>query len=286
MSRLMNWARIMPSPWLKAIAKLQWQNPLFKYLYDLATIRFHHQNVMIQRGLGRGLRINVGDSNAGYALGTSEPAMQAALKELLRPDMIFYDIGAGIGFFSIISAALAGGTVVCFEPVPKNIKRIRYNAKLNHLTNLIIKQEAIAQEDGEATFNVSKQPHLSKLALLGDVADQLETITVPVRKLDTAIAADQLPIPELIKIDVEGAEGEVLKGATETLRNHRPLLLIELHNTVKPVNLLLADVDYHTCILGSQAPARRARKNSQIFAYPKERTDLTTSATRLMLYVP
>jgi FkbM family methyltransferase len=286
MSRLIDWTRLMPRPWLKAIAHLQWKNPLFKQLYDWATDRFHHQNVVIQRGLGQGLRINVGDSNVGYALGTSEPAMQAALKELLQPGMTFYDIGAGIGFFSIIAAALAGGTVICFEPLPKNAKRIGYNAKLNHLTNIVVKTEAIAQEDGEVAFNVSEQPHLSKLALLGDVVHPIETITVPARCLDTAIAVDQLPPPGLIKIDVEGAEGEVLKGGTATFQKYRPLLLIELHNNSKTVNLLLDEIGYKICVLGSQTPVRRPGKHSQIFAYPKERSDLSASATRLMLYVP
>ncbi|HEY9622712.1 MAG TPA: FkbM family methyltransferase [Crinalium sp.] len=286
MNRLIDWLKPLPRPWLKATAKLQWQNPLFKRLYDRITDQFRNQNLVIQRGLGEGLRFNAGNANAGYILGTSEPGMQVAMQELLWPQMTFYDIGAGVGFFSIIAAALAEGTVVCFEPLAMNVKRIQHNARLNRLKNLIIKAEAIGKEDGETEFNVAGQLSLSKLAKLGSPAQLRETISVPIRRLDTAIASDQLPPPGLIKIDVEGAELDVLQGAIETLKTHRPMLLIELHNTAKGVNALLTELNYESCIIGSQAPAYRASKNARIFAYPKERTDLEESATRLALYVP
>jgi len=88
---------------------------------------------LIAHGEGEGLRINPGGANPGYALGTTEPGVQQALAELLEPGMTFYDVGANMGFFSLIAWRRVGphGRVRSFEPLPESARTLRHNVALN-----------------------------------------------------------------------------------------------------------------------------------------------------------
>jgi FkbM family methyltransferase len=281
MDVLVNLVGRLPRPWLKAIARLQWRHPLLKLGFEWAANQFRNQDSVIQQGIGKGLRFNVGNSHAGYQLGTTEPAMQAAIKELLQPNMTFYDIGANVGFFSIIAAHLSGGTVVCFEPLAENVHYIKHNAALNHLSNILIRSEALGCEDGDAIFNVSAVSSWGKLATVGEPTQKIRDITVPLRRLDTSIRESNLPQPELIKIDVEGAEVDVLVGARETLLTHRPILLVELHGTNEVVARELAKVGYQCHVLGSTASPTESPWDAQVLAVPNERSDLESVVVKL-----
>lgn len=281
MSALINLVGRLPRPWLKAIARLQWHNPLFKLGFEWAADRFRDRDSVIQQGIGKGLRFNVGNSNAGYQLGTTEPAMQFALKELLQPNMTFYDIGANVGFFSIIAAQLSRGVVVCFEPLAENIHYIKHNAGLNHLDKLLIRSEALGGEDSDAIFHVSAVSTWGKLATVGSPPQAIRDITVPLRRLDTIIHQSHLPQPELIKIDVEGAEVDVLVGARETLLTARPILLIELHWTNEAVARKLAELGYQGHVLGSTASLTESPWDAQVLAVPNERSDLDSVVAKL-----
>ena len=71
MSPLVDLVGQLPRPWLKAIAQLQWCHPLFKLGFAWAADQFRSQDGIIQQGIGKGLRFNTGNSNAGYLLGTT-----------------------------------------------------------------------------------------------------------------------------------------------------------------------------------------------------------------------
>ena len=281
MGLLVNWIGRLPRPWLKAIARMQWRNPLFKRGFDWAANQFRNQDGVIGQGIGKGLRFNTANSNAGYLLGTTELAVQSAIKELLQPGMTFYDIGANVGFFSIIAAHLSGGTVVCFEPLAENIQHIQHNAALNQLKSLVIRSEALGGEDGEAIFNVSAVKSWGKLATVGSPAQQVGDIRVSLRRLDTIIRESDLPQPGLIKIDVEGAEVDVLAGASETLMSSRPILLIELHGTNEAIANQLEELRYQGHVLGSTASITQSPWNAHVLALPRERTDLERVVEKL-----
>lgn len=275
----------LPRPWLKAVGRLQWRNRLFKLVVEWTANQFRNRDSMIQQGIGKGLYFNAGNSNAGYLLGTTEPAMQTAIKELLQPGMTFYDVGANVGFFSAIAAYLSGGVVVCFEPLTENVQYIKHNSALNHLNNLVIRPEALGCMDGNAIFNVSAVNTWGKLATLGNPAQKVGEINVPLRRLDTVIRECNLPQPELIKIDVEGAEVDVLVGAIETLMSSRPILLIELHGTNQAVAHKLQELDYQSHVLGSAASITESPWYAQVLALPAERTDLVNVAEKLTKFL-
>jgi FkbM family methyltransferase len=255
---------------------LQYRYPWVKPVFELMANRVRNQDGEIQQGVGRGLRFNTGKSIAGYLLGTAEPDMQAALKTLVRPGMTVYDLGANVGFISMIAAHLVGpeGRVIAFEPLPANARQIKYNASLNNFSHVMVREEAMSDKDGEALFQTTGFPTTGKLENGHFNKEKAGEVMVRVRSLDAVITEAKLPSPDLIKMDVEGAETLVLRGASQTLMSARPVLLIELHGTNKPVALALERQNYTAHVLGSRTPIVDAHWNSHIIAVPAERTDL------------
>src|SRR5712691_602322 len=107
-------------PWLKR--RLNWYRD---------TLR--NQEETIQRGAGKGLRFNAGPSNIGFILGNADPDVQNALQTLVHPGDVIYDVGANVGFFTVIAARLTGpsGRVVAFEPIDENRHVLEANARSN-----------------------------------------------------------------------------------------------------------------------------------------------------------
>ena len=139
----------------------------------------------------------------------------------LRPDDVFYDIGANIGVFSCFVASNVEPDVIAFEPEPKNAARLRENARLNH-ASIVVHEVALSdanetQELGITHFDGVHQtgPAGHSFVENGDAVDDIISIESVIG--DEYIEEHELPIPTVVKIDVEGAEGAVLSGLESTL---------------------------------------------------------------------
>jgi FkbM family methyltransferase len=215
--------------------------------------RLHNRDATIQTGLGKGLRFNPGSANASYVLGTAEPIMQRCFT-LLQSGMVVYDIGANVGFFTVLAARLVGpyGKVVAFEPVSANTDLVRHNAQLNGFRQVLVRNEALGGADCKALFQISRYDTLGKLeGVGGDAFEKTGEIEVSLRRLDGLAHDGALPPPDLMKIDVEGAEAELLDGASEVIAKSRPILLIELHGTHQAVGERLRNFGYQSIMLDS-----------------------------------
>jgi FkbM family methyltransferase len=165
----------------------------------------------------------------------------AMLCHLVRPGDVVYDCGANLGLYCrYLIGSLEAGRVIAFEPSPDNRALLAQNLALGGIADRVtVMPMALGDEDGMAEFQVddmqSASGTLSKVTGgepcvgrknlgLGPLIEQ-----VLCRKLDTLVAEAGLPPPDAIKIDVEGAEGLLLRGAAGLLREHGPRLLIELH---------------------------------------------------------
>ena len=262
-----------PARWRNSVLRLSWRHPALRRVVGFAAGRLRNGDLEIQEGLGQGLRFNTGGSAASFVMGWSQQPEQLALRAMLSAGVAFYDVGANVGFFTIIAARLLGpaGRIFCFEPLPENYRQIRHNAMLNSFTNIEIIGTALGSFDGEASFWTSAEPTWGKLVSTGKVPDKMTgEIKVPVRRLDGIVAESRLPPPDAIKIDVEGAEVDVLLGATETLRRYRPRLLIELHGTNAAVAQLLSELEYKTAVVGDSASIIEAHWNASVVAIPSE----------------
>lgn len=274
----------VPPKWLGSIARLQYRYRWVKPAFELVANRVREQDGEIQQGVGIGLRFNAGRSMAGYLLGTAEPDMQLALKAMIREGMTVYDLGANVGFVSMIAARFVGprGHVIAFEPLPANVQQIKHNAALNHFSHVTVREEAVGREDGQACFDTTDFPTTGRLQNTKRVhQEKTGELQVTVRRLDSVIPQAGLPQPDIIKMDVEGAETDVLAGAAQVIATARPLMLIELHGTNEPVARALEKHGYSVHVLGTRAGILEAHWNSRVIAIPRERTDLSETIAML-----
>lgn len=166
-----------------------------------------------------------------------EPSVTGAIIERLKPGDAFVDIGANVGFFSVIAATLVGpsGHVVAFEPDPTALPRLRALLKANALDERVhVVAGAAGASNGRATLHMTADSVLSTLdpaqAPLGGEYAFTRSVDVDVYSLDDWIQArgDFRSRLRVVKIDVEGTEADVLRGATTVLSTDpRPLVICE-----------------------------------------------------------
>lgn len=184
----------------------------------------------VRSGPGRGLRIGRAEASADYSHGTNELAVQTALADALRPGDVFFDVGANVGFFAMLAARIVGSTgrVAALEPVPANVDQIRANARRNQLDNVTVLEVAVGATDGTATLALAAHPGGATLATAAPPPDPIGSIVVAVASIDELVAGGQVPPPNVVKIDVEGAEEDVLRGMAKTVLKHHPVVVCEI----------------------------------------------------------
>jgi FkbM family methyltransferase len=163
-----------------------------------------------------------------YVRGTYEKDVQDEIGNHLREGMVFYDIGANAGFFSLLAASLVGpsGHVVAFEPHPQTMRQLIAQIELNGVASRVSAfTRAVSDSHGASYFDDSGG------SVFGSMIERPTPNSIIVRTtpLDAEIAFG-LPAPDMIKIDVEGAEMKVLAGAQMLLNHKRPILVVELHS--------------------------------------------------------
>ena len=187
--------------------------------------------IQVQRGPAQGLWLHLSPrTGAGYFRGEGEPEVQEALQQHLRPGMTFYDIGANIGFFSLLAARMVGkeGKVVAFEADPEVAGRLRDNVLRNSMPWIMVEQKAVWSEPRRVYF-ARADPATSPERGLGHVvpANEENAIEVGAESLDDY--ARRFAAPDFLKCDVEGAEVEVFRGAQRLLGEKRPGIICEMH---------------------------------------------------------
>lgn len=156
-----------------------------------------------------------------------EKAELTALDGLIRPDDVCLDVGGNIGIYATFFARRAPeGRVFSFEPIPLNAGLVEVNAALNHCENVVVVRCALADFEGTSEFVVGNDAAYSSLRSTGRVADS-RVRKVRVNTLDFWLKTGKIN-PSVLKIDVEGAELAVLRGAKHTLADTylRPRLIM------------------------------------------------------------
>lgn len=150
----------------------------------------------------------------------------------LKSTDVCIDIGANVGYFTLLMASKARlGEVHSFEPIPICYHLLNCSIRLNNFTNMIINNCAVGELNGESVFYISTDSAFSSLKNPNMVGDS-RSISVPVVSIDKYVFSRRnVNKVDFIKIDVEGAEMQVINGATSLLRdvNRRPrLIMLEL----------------------------------------------------------
>jgi len=168
-----------------------------------------------------------------YWLGTYEPELQSALRELIPTGAVIFDVGANIGYVSLLLAKAAGaaGKVFAFEALPSNIEQLRRNVALNGMdAQVTVIASVVTQAPGPVRFLVHASRGMGKAAGSAGREDKVESeMTVPGISLDEFVYGQGNPLPQVVKMDIEGGEVLALPGMHRVLAEARPLMLMELH---------------------------------------------------------
>ena len=164
--------------------------------------------------------------SAIYFGGCFEPDTTAAINRLCRPGMTVVDIGANVGCHALRFARLVGeaGRVVAFEPMAWARGKLSRNIELNGFRNITVEPVALSDSPG------SREAYFRSSWLSGEESDpsSLRRDTIPFDTLDGYVEGRGLGRVHMVKLDVDGHEFRVIRGAARTLAAHRPLVLIEL----------------------------------------------------------
>lgn len=205
---------------------------------------------IIESGLLKGKKIFFYMKNAWLSemlKGTYDEFFLSYLKSLNLQDKIIFDIGAHIGYLSMCFAEIVGdkGKVYAFEPNIYNLERLKLNLKNNPelSTRVKVLDFAVSDSDGEEEFIFS--PRIEKGASSGSFLDRAHTfwektiyekeigfkrMAVQTKSLDSLYKSQTIIAPDLMKIDIEGAEYLALRGAEKIINKFHPILLMEIHS--------------------------------------------------------
>jgi FkbM family methyltransferase len=212
----------------------------------------HPRTVRTLRIGGRTARFSVSEPREDERLGAvaaEEGQLLRRLLEVVREGDTFFDVGANIGTVTI-PVAITGAECLAFEPAPSNAARLAENAELNGLGNVTVIEAAMWSETGTVALRVdgAEGSGTSRVVDQGSEA----TLEVPAATVDR-FAGGGAAAPDLLKVDVEGAELEVLRGAEATLGAGRvrevfvethPLALAKRGSSEAEVAGLLGELGY------------------------------------------
>jgi len=216
--------------------------------------------VPILQGPLRGKRWISGSGNHGCGLGTYELPKQCAMLRFIRAGMVCYDVGANVGFYTLFFSHLAGigGKVLAFEPYPRNVALLRRHIELNRCANVRVFDAAVGDCEGTTLFEEAPSASMGRVSERG-------TLAVQCRRLDQIVSEGLLP-PDLIKIDVEGAESMVLAGAGEILQKHKPIIFLATHGREQHRNCVAILKQHAYSVAG--AAGESADETNELLAVP------------------
>ena len=168
----------------------------------------------------------------GLFAGTFERGERRVFAALIQTGMTVLDIGGHAGLYTLIASKCVGpaGRVLTFEPSPRERARLMKHLAINHCGNVTVQPVALGDADGEATLYVVHGNETGCNSLRpGDVGAS-QPVQVPLRRLDDLHARGEIGHVDVVKMDVEGGELSVLKGAAAFFRAVRPVLLCEIED--------------------------------------------------------
>ena len=229
---------------LRAVAKL--------VVFSILTFIFGDREGFVQlstvAGPARGLRFRLDLLNRGessYFFGTYE---RPAIEQILRVCQLgwtVWDCGTYLGFYTNIFARAVGpqGHVVAIEPDPNNLRRTKEHVQMNKFSNVEFMEAAIGGSTGEVEFafcnntnshlpgtyvGASNSAYVSEL--VGDSQRDAQIGKIHSTTMDDLYISGKVPVPSLIKLDIEGAELHALKVCHRLVADHKPIIVLELHN--------------------------------------------------------
>lgn len=163
---------------------------------------------------------------------THEPLNTELLKDNLKEGMICLDVGANIGYYTLLESKIVGdkGMVIAIEPSPINFSILKKNVEMANAKNVNLFCLAGGDKNGVLKFLLDKQSNLSRILGEDEIVKPSDKIVdVPVKKLDVFIEELNLKKFDFLRMDVEGYEYQIYKGFRNSLKKFKPMIQMEFH---------------------------------------------------------
>jgi len=225
--RILIWlGQKLPVSWRVALT----QSPAAAWLRQFTLLPLTQGQVVVALSAplaGYRMRLDMRAGHRRYALGTYEPEVFALIRSHLREGQTVLDIGANIGYFTLLMAHKVGpaGRVIAFEPVPSVYAMLCDNLRLNGCNWVQAECKAVGDVDGQGAMQSDLNNPLSFIGHLCECGD----LAVPIVSIDRYVETAGLERLDFVKIDVEGAEDRVIRGMMKTAKRLRPVILVEIH---------------------------------------------------------
>lgn len=199
---------------------------------------------------------NRGLDQLSMLFGTYEPHFANTFYHRAKNADSIYDIGCNYGYFTLLGCTNLSASVYAFEPVPSLGDECMQLLDENNLAARVdLIRSAVSDNTGKVAIVTpgSDKTGLMASALRGQPFDEASAIEVPCTSIDAWLASSNASPPQLMKIDVEGAEGLVLKGAEKTIIAHQPDVLVEVHGEQPAIDVwnFATRIGYHVSIVAS-----------------------------------
>jgi len=165
-----------------------------------------------------------------------EPEVTAVIQKNTQPGMVALDVGADIGYYTVNLAKRVGpqGRVIAFEPIPEARKRLEQNISTNGYNNITVSPYALGNQDGIVYLEDPFTKSRISLTKSENGSNGANDIKVIIKRMDDLINDLELDRIDIVKMDIEGAEHEALRGMEQSLRKYKPVLVIEVHHEYLP----------------------------------------------------
>jgi len=215
-------------------------NPLllFNYLGIYSRAMFRRTRSQRQTGqsrfncFGYDLVLNTAEPmQLGMARCCYSPMIEGVLRKVICTNSVFYDVGAHAGYFSALACSLVGpqGRVLAFEPNPDRQASLRSLAESAPQFQFV--ERGLSDHEGTVLFERNDFNSGMSRIVSDDVSASSDLLTISVSKLDNVIEHLHLPLPAVVKIDVEGHELQVLDGAKRMIEKAHPVIVCEVERT-------------------------------------------------------
>jgi len=198
-----------------------------QYYYDGGIVKLDVSGNHIQLKCPRNKYRYLGKYEGSFQSFNEYPVLQDIIQES-EPTDTFYDIGSNIGLYTCFVGNVSQ-EVVAFEPYEPNTNYTSENMQINDIDGRVY-QKALSNTQGEVEMALpSKRAGESRPAIKSNWNESYDTVTVDMVNGDDFVSTEMIPLPDVIKIDVEGAELKVLEGLENTLQQACPIVYCETH---------------------------------------------------------
>ncbi len=202
--------------------------------------------------------------------GTHEPQVYEALRRTLGPGGVYIDVGSNLGYTALLAAAIVGpsGRVIALDAQRECADATRANARLNGLGHVETLHSAAAAVSGDAEVIVTQDPLWTRLASVGEHPLEVRRERVAATSIDDLAARLGLRTVNVVKIDVEGAELDVVAGMARVLAEQRPFVIAEMHDRNAEFSRLMTAAGYRVVNLDGLEPVALAGPNVHVLCEP------------------